>query len=219
MAKNRVGLFGGTFNPIHSGHLKAAKDVQERLDLDEILFIPSYISPHKDSEAVISPVHRLKMIELTVRSYPRFIPSAIEIEAKGKSYSILTLKKIKKLYPEALIFFILGIDAFLEIDTWKDYHQVLEQCYFVVISRPGAHLDDAKHVLNGRYQEKMYKLEESEPVKDELLSSYRIFLLPIDALNITSTEIREKTKKGEAIKSLVADEVEAYIRENRLYQK
>lgn len=217
MKKERIGLFGGTFNPIHRGHLKAAEIVQKRLLLDKILFIPSYIPPHKESAEMASPVHRFTMVELALESYPKFLPSSIEIEAKGKSYSIITLNKIKKLYPEALIFFILGIDAFLEISTWRSYEEVLTRCFFVVISRPGYEFKKAKEVLKGKYKEKMIELSEIGGVESELLSSARIFFLSIDALDIASTTIRKKIRKHDSIKNLVPGAVEAYIRENKIY--
>lgn len=218
MKKERIGLFGGTFNPVHSGHLKAAEIVQKRFLLDKILFIPSYIPPHKDTAEIASPSHRLKMVEIALRGFSHFIPSSIEIDAEEKSYSIITINRIKKLYPKSWIFFILGIDAFLEVDTWKDYEQLLEQCFFVVMSRPGYLLDEAKKTLEGKYREKMYMLAKSESVKDEMLLSFRIFLLPIEALDIASTEIRGIIKRGDSIKGMVSERVEAYIREHRLYE-
>jgi nicotinate-nucleotide adenylyltransferase len=218
MKKERIGLFGGTFNPVHSGHLKAAEIVQKRFLLDKILFIPSYIPPHKDTAEIATPSHRLKMVETALRGFSHFIPCSIEIDAEEKSYSIITINRIKKLYPKSWIFFILGIDAFLEVDTWKDYEQLLEQCFFVVISRPGYLLEEAKKTLEGKYREKMCMLAKSESVKDEMLLSFRIFLLPIDALDIASTEIRGRIKRGDSIKGMVSERVEAYIRENRLYK-
>ncbi len=140
----KIGIFGGTFNPIHSGHIKAAEVVQKLFALDTVLFIPSFIPPHKESEQIVSPGHRFKMVELAIENSAHFIASSLEIEERGTSYSILTLQKIRKIYPEALFFFILGIDAFLEIDTWKNHELVLEQCKFVVISRKSYDLDDAK---------------------------------------------------------------------------
>jgi nicotinate-nucleotide adenylyltransferase len=126
----KIGLFGGTFNPIHLGHIKAAKIIDERFFLDKVFFIPSYIPPHKESFHVASPKHRLKMVELAVEPYPHFYPSPIEIDAGGMSYSIVTLKKMKTQYPEAKILFLLGMDAFLEIETWRDYESVLEQFFY-----------------------------------------------------------------------------------------
>ena len=158
MKKERIGLLGGTFNPVHSGHLKAAEIVQKRILLDKILFIPSYLPPHKDTAEVASPSHRLKMVEIALRGFSQFIPNSVEIDAKEKSYSIITINRIKKLHPKSWIFFILGVDAFLEIDTWKDHERLLEQCFFVVISRPGYLLDKANKILGAPYKEKMYEL-------------------------------------------------------------
>lgn len=219
MNKERIGLFGGTFNPIHSGHLRAADIVQKRLLLDKILFIPSYIPPHKNAVDVASPAHRLKMVEIALRSYPHFSPSSIEVDAEERSYSVITLGKIRELYPNAHVFFILGIDAFLEIDTWKDYDQVLEQCFFVVISRPGFRLKDAETAVQGVYREKMHELSVSDTLKDDTLLTRKIFLVSIDALDVSSTNIRQKLRKGESITTLVPEEVEAYIQKERLYQR
>jgi nicotinate-nucleotide adenylyltransferase len=155
---------------------------------------------------------------LALRSYPQFVPSAIEVDAKEKSYSIITLGKIKKLYPKAKIFFVLGIDAFLEIDTWKNHENVLEQCFFVVISRPGFQLRDAETAFSGMRREKMFELPEPEIIKDDVLLKFRIFLMPIDALNIASTDIRKKLRRGESVKTMVPDVVVSYIKENNLYQ-
>ncbi len=156
--QEKIGLFGGTFNPIHSGHIKAAEIVQGIFALDKVLLIPSFIPPHKLSEQIVSPEHRFKMVELAVENSAYFVASPIEIEEKGTSYSILTLQKIRTIYREALFFFILGIDAFLEIDTWKNRDRVLDQCKFVVISRKGYHLGDAKNVLDRKYTFKMVDL-------------------------------------------------------------
>lgn len=221
MKKTRIGIFGGTFNPIHSGHLKAAEIVQKKFLLDKILFIPSYIPPHKESVEMASPSDRLKMVELACAPYPRFMPSPIEIEAQEKSYSIITLEKIEKMYPETWLFFTLGIDAFLEIETWKEYEELLKRCYFIVISRKGYRLKEAKDVLEGPYKERMYEFPESDEsgeIEADLFSSYRIFLLPIDSLNIASTVIRRRAKKGISIKGMVPGSVEVYLEENRLYQ-
>jgi len=217
MRENRIGLFGGTFNPVHLGHLTAVDIVQKRFSLDKVLFIPSYIPPHKESDDIASPVHRLRMIELAIASFPRFIPSSLEIEAKEKSYSIITLNKIRKIYPRTLIFFILGIDAFLEIETWKDYKLVLQKCFFIVMSRPNYDLEGAKSTLSENFSNSICRLSESEQIGEDKLSSFKIFLMPIKALDIASTEVREKVRKGNSVTDLIPEEVNAYIKENKLY--
>lgn len=216
--KKKIGLFGGTFNPVHLGHLKAAEVVQRKFLLDKILFIPSYIPPHKESSEVASPLDRLSMVELAVASYPRFVPSSIEIEAKERSYSIITLGKIKKIFPDAWIFFILGIDAFLEIDTWRDYKKVMEQCHFIVISRPGYCLDDVRRILDWKYVDSMYELSQYEEIKEDKLNLFKIFLLSIDALDISSTDLRKRVKSRDSIRGLVSKAVGAYIEKYKLYQ-
>jgi nicotinate-nucleotide adenylyltransferase len=216
--QEKIGLFGGTFNPIHSGHIKAAGVVQELFALDKVLFIPSFIPPHKESEQIVSPSHRFKMVELAVEKNAYFIASSLEIEEGGTSYSILTLQKIRKIYPEALFFFILGIDAFLEIDTWKNHELVLEQCKFVVISRSGYRLDDAKNVLDRKYTSGMCALLETGTIRENLDFSYKIFLVPFNALDVSSTDIRNKLRENLSIIHMVPKPVADYIFENNLYQ-
>ncbi|MFC2165467.1 nicotinate-nucleotide adenylyltransferase [Acidobacteriota bacterium] len=218
-AQEKIGLFGGTFNPIHLGHIKAAEIVAKRFLLDKLFFIPSYIPPHKESVKIASPRHRLRMVELAVESFPHFIPSSIEIDAGGKSYSIVTLKKIKAQYPEARMLFLLGVDAFLEIETWRDYENVLEQCSFIIMSRPQFHLEDAHEVLSKKYNQRIVALSgDNAPVNIEE-SDNLIFLAQIHALDISSTEVRERVMRNQSIQDLVPESVEHYIKERGLYQK
>jgi nicotinate-nucleotide adenylyltransferase len=218
MRKPRIGIFGGTFDPIHQGHLEAARLVRRRFSLDEILFIPSFIPPHKARTDMASPSDRLNMVKLAVCLSPHFIPSAIEIEARGKSYSIRTLKKLRLLYPGAWLFFVLGVDAFLEIATWREYDRVVEQCLFIVITRPGFELNKAGDVLGGRYREVMFPVRKGDRVKESLFRTYKIFLLPITALDISSTEVRGRIRNREHIRGLVPASVEAFILAKKLYR-
>lgn len=221
MKKERIGIFGGTFNPIHNGHMKAALDVQRIFSLDKVLIIPSHIPPHKATPDVAPPSDRLRMVELAVAPYLKFIPSPIEINSKGKSYSILTLNKLRQQFPEAWMFFILGIDAFLEIETWRDHRKVLDHCHFVVISRPGYVLDDAEKLLDRKYRRRMIHVSDTADLNDNdtVLNQYKIFLLSIDALDIASRDIRKRVRAGKPIDGFVADSVKEYIHQNRLYQR
>jgi len=215
----KIGLFGGTFNPIHLGHIKAAEIVANKFSLDKLYFIPSYIPPHKESVQIASPRQRLRMVELAVEPFPHFYPSSIEIDAGGKSYSILTLKKIKAQYPEAKMLFLLGVDAFLEIETWRDYENVLEQCSFIIMSRPQFHLEGAHEVLSKKYSQRIVDLSGNKaPIYIED-SANLIYLVPIQALDISSTEVRERANRNQSIEDLVPESVEHYIKEKGLYQK
>ena len=217
MGKKRIGLFGGTFDPIHCGHVKAAESVQRIFDFDRILFIPSYIPPHKESVDVASAEHRLKMVELALSPFDRFSPSSIEIDARGTSYSIVTLNRIKEMFPRADIYFLLGIDAFMEIETWKDYENVLEQCSFIVMSRPGYSLDQAKQVLSDKYNQRM--IEVRAPVRKDNAGFFihKIYLCPIHTLDISSSEVRKRVGKNQSIEGMVPEIVGNYIKERRLY--
>ncbi len=219
MDKTKIGLFGGTFNPVHKGHIKAAERVQQKFCLDKVLFIPSNIPPHKKMEAVALPEHRSNMVKLAIADFPRFELCSVEMEAAGKSYSIYTLKKIKKTFPDNDVFFILGIDAFSEIDTWKDYEKVLQQCCFIVISRSGFRLLDAKEVIGGKYGGRICDVSGVQIGRDYKFLPGKIFLFPINALDVASTEIRKRIREGASWEGMVSERVEYYIKENKLYQK
>jgi nicotinate-nucleotide adenylyltransferase len=217
IGKKRIGLFGGTFDPIHCGHVKAAGNVQNIFSFDRILFIPSYIPPHKESADVASAEHRLKMVDLALSAFDRFFPSSIEIDARGTSYSIVTLNRIKEMFPQTEIFFLLGIDAFLEIETWKDYEDVLDQCSFIVMSRPGFRLNEAKEILTEMYNQRMIEIPGPIEKENEGLFLHNIYLLSINTLDVSSSEVREKVGKNQDIKGLVPENVENYIKERHLY--
>ena len=134
----RLGLFGGTFNPIHLGHLRAGLEIQERFSLDRVLYLPAAIPPHKATRELLSFAHRLKMVRLAVKGQSRLKASDAEIKRPGKSYSIQTVRYFHRAFPQGVdLFFILGLDAFLEISTWKDYRQLFGLCHFIVLDRQG----------------------------------------------------------------------------------
>jgi nicotinate-nucleotide adenylyltransferase len=217
--RRRIGLLGGTFNPVHRGHIRAAEEVRLKFRLDQVLFIPSYIPPHKQTTDIAPPEDRFAMVELAVRPHPRLVASPLEIEAREKSYSIITLNRLKAIYAGARMFFILGVDAFLEIETWRSYREVLKQCRFIVISRPGFDLAAARKVLPGEFSSKIGAWRGSAPIREDSLTRFRIFLVPIKALDISSTEIRRRIRAGRSIRRLVPGPVEEYIRNKKLYQE
>jgi nicotinate-nucleotide adenylyltransferase len=218
MLMETIGLFGGTFDPIHCGHLRAAAETRRLARLDRILFIPSFIPPHKAPGGSASPADRLRMVEIAVRRRAGFEVSPIEVEAREKSYSILTLRKIHGLRPWARPFFIVGIDAFLEIGTWHQYEKVLAECRFLVIGRPGFDLERARGVLGGSLGDRIGPLAEAGDLGASARPRLRIILVPIRALDISSTAIREIARRGGPLEGLVPSAVAAYIREHQLYR-
>jgi len=214
----RIGVFGGTFDPIHNGHLKAALAVGRRFGLEQILFVPSNIPPHKAREGMASARDRMAMVELALRRRSRFIASALEIRAGGRSYSIRTLRRIRRLHPRARIFFIVGTDAFLEIETWREWRSVLGESLFIVMTRPGVSLSEARRAPGAAYADRIRAVGRTERVREDWFFAFRIFLLPIDALPISATRIRRRVRDGRPIAGLVPAPVARYIREHGLYK-
>ena len=133
----KIGLFGGTFDPIHWGHLRSAEEVREAFALDRVLLIPAASPPHKKRQPTTSPGDRLKMVRLAIAKNPSFAVSTVEISRRGKSYSVDTIRHFAARWPKDALYFILGLDAFREIGSWKDFQEIFPLCHFIVISRPG----------------------------------------------------------------------------------
>jgi len=223
----RLGVMGGTFNPIHYGHLAAANEVREAFALDKVLFVPAASPPHKDQAAIIEPRHRLLMTVLATLSYPHFVVSAVEIDRSGASYSVETIAQLTQVYEgRATIYLILGIDAFVEIASWWQPDVLLQSCHTIVTSRPGFHLHEAVSMPLQRLMEiyPKVRIEPTEESRGVLPSSYGVsgtpylFLQDVSALDISSTYIRQRIKNGHSISFLVPESVEAYIQKYQLYR-
>lgn len=219
MAKTRIGLFGGTFNPVHNGHIHAARAVQSRLGLREVLLIPSYLPPHKETTGLAPAADRLEMARLAVRDWPGLTASAVEVEARETSYAVLTLDKMKAAYPGARLFFLLGTDAFAEIETWKDHRHLLAECRWVVMTRPGCAPEDARRVLDSRQAALSRVLAADERLRERELARSRFIFLDVDALDISSSAVRAAVRSGRPLAGLVPPAVEDYIRSHQLYRK
>lgn len=215
---SRVGLFGGTFNPIHNGHLKVAELALSCFPLSHIFFIPSYLPPHKESQDLAPAEHRLKMVELACRHDDRFQVSDIEARMPQPSYSIITLRKLKEIYPDDFFLFIVGVDAFLEIDTWKDFSQLFEECSFIVVRRPGFDLELLKPKIAG-LQEKgvAAKIANFSDGQDKFLCG-QVYVLDAATPDISSSEVRRRRRLGLPIRDLVPEEVAEYIERYNLYK-
>jgi len=220
----RAGLFGGTFDPIHLGHLQVAQDVKDHFLLNKIIFIPSANPPHKTSKIKAAPRDRIEMTRLAVSTRPDFLMSDIELKRTGPSYSIDTLIYFKRISSQdALVYFILGLDAFLELDTWKSYKALFDQMPFIVMSRPGAASD--KYKENRQTVETYLHSKISKGYTFSFADScfthrekYPVYLYKVTPMDISSTQIRHHIRKGISIKNLVTENVEHYIRSRGLYQ-
>ena len=215
----KLGILGGTFNPIHYGHLAAAEEVRERLKLDRILFIPSSLPPHKFEEDVPSALQRMEMIRLATTGNPHFEPSDIEIKRGGTSYTIDTIESLRLSYPGAELFFITGLDTFLDIKTWRDWDKLLSLCSFVVLSRPGYSFADLRSIDFMKSAEReMLDLDRGLLTHAKITpGSFTLYMEMIPLYDISSTDIRRRVKEGGNIKYLLPDSVEVYIIKKGLY--
>ena len=213
----RLGLFGGTFNPIHLGHLRAAVEVREAFNLDRLLLIPSAHPPHKTADYVASAEDRLEMVRLAIQGEPSIEASDVELARPGLSYTIETLRYFQDRFgPGSDIHFVVGQDAFSEITTWKSYQALFEAAHFIVMTRPQSRLrslEDFIHTqISAEYQYDPASNRYSHPGR------YTIFCLNITHLDISATKIRERIRRGRSIRFLVPDVVQSFINEKGLYR-
>jgi len=214
--EKKIGLFGGTFNPIHLGHLRGAEEIRETFGLQEVVFIPAAIPPHKVAEGVAEARHRLQMVRLATASNPGFSTTDIELARAGKSYSIDTIRYFRERHPDGL-FFILGGDAFEEIETWKEFQQLFSLCNFIVMTRPGFR----KTPSNSQLPKSLVPVfRYDEEIKGWMhTSGHTLHFKEITYLDISSTKVRELIERGVSVRYLIPAEVEAYVEQHGLYRK
>jgi len=194
----KIGLFGGTFDPIHNGHMKVAQAAKNFLQLDQVLFIPAGDPPHKADKKISNKEVRLAMVRLAAEPEGALV-SDWEIRQEKKSYSVDMIRHFRELYPADELYFIIGADSFYDMPTWWHYRELLGMCTFVVIARPETNRDD----LLARYSG-----DEVPP---------RVFFLEDLLVDISSTQIRKLAAEGKAFSHLVPPAVHAYIQTNNLY--
>lgn len=215
--QGRIGLFGGTFNPVHLGHLRAAEEIRESFCLDHLVFIPARIPPHKQREKIISPEHRLAMVRLAVRDNPFFSVSEFELNRRTTSYSVITIEHFRRERGEgAGLFFLMGTDAFLEISSWKDFARLFHLANFIVMSRPGYRQPELSSFLPVDVAAEFdYNPNEHCYLH---VSGSKTFFREVTLLDFSSTEVRARVREGRSVRYLVCPEVEEYILTKGLYQ-
>ena len=209
---------GGTFNPVHLGHLRAAEEVAESLQLEQVIFMPAAKPPHKSEVGLVSFQDRYQMLELAVADNPRFTLSDLEHQRTGKSYSVETLTKLSSQRGEGEdLYFVLGLDAFLELPTWKSYKDLFSLCHFVVVARPGFSPDSLYDMLQSRVSDS-YSY-------DSLVQGYihpskhTVYYREMTLLDISSSSIRRLLARGCSVRYLLPEKVEEYIRQKDLYRQ
>jgi nicotinate-nucleotide adenylyltransferase len=213
----KIGIYGGTFNPIHLGHLRAAEEIRLRFGLREIIFVPSAQPPHKRSPEIVDGSHRLKMVALAVTGNPNFSVSDIEVRRGGKSYSLDTLRELKQLHPESDLAFMLGLDAFLELDTWYRYPQLFAEADFIVTSRPGTRRAAPAKAIPAAVRPQFKRKAKSDLFVHA--SGKTLTFTEVTGLDISSTLVRRFIREGVSPRYLIPRRVGEYITEHHLYQK
>ncbi|GAB4390386.1 MAG: nicotinate-nucleotide adenylyltransferase [Thermodesulfovibrionales bacterium] len=211
----RLGVFGGTFNPVHYGHLRAAEEAREMLRLDRVLFVPAGNPPLKSSGLAPAP-DRLRMAELAVAGNPCFEVSDVECRTGEVSYTVNTLHRLGASHPEAALFFILGIDAFMDMPHWRQPEKLAAMADFAILGRPPREFSEvlsSPFVETGAMEEETEGGLQSLPLK----GGRRAFLLGITPLDISATAIREAVGRGGSVKYLLPEKVESFIITHGLY--
>jgi len=222
----RAGIFGGTFNPIHNGHLQVVQDVKRVFALDQVYLIPAAIPPHKSPKAIAPPQHRFHMIDIALAPFPGLHACNVELQRQGPSYTIDTVKSFLR-RPQTnrmAYFYIIGQDAFLDIHTWNSFKTLLKSVPFIVMKRPLSNetpgIDQWQEALSAylwRILSKHYTFNiQTHCFQHPLYQA--IYPVDVTPMPISSTDVRRALKTGRSISRLVPDAVAAYIRNKGLYQ-
>lgn len=199
----RIGILGGTFNPVHMGHLFMAEYARVEMNLDMILFIPTGVPYMKNNKEILSSDIRMRMLEMSITSNSFFVTSDIEIKREGNTYTFETLEELHQLYPNADLFFLVGADCLFTIEHWYQPQRIFDNCTLLAANRndvPQMELLEKKKFLEDTFQA-------------------HVILLDVPQMDISSTKIRESIKSGRSIRYMVTDAVHDYILQNNFYQE
>jgi len=215
--QNKVGLFGGTFDPVHYGHLRAAEEIRQILDLAKIYFIPTAIPPHKEESNITAAKDRLRMLRLAIEENEYLDILEFELERKTPSYTVATLEHLTQAHPDLEFYFILGNELFNQIESWKDYRRLFELCSFAVITRPGFSDVDSNKIPLALKDDFRYYNKVENVISYTNNNSRNIVFTEIRGIEISSTDIRNSVRSKKSIKYLIPDKVEKFIITKKLY--
>ncbi len=212
----KTGILGGTFNPIHLAHLRIAEEVQRACELDRVLFIPAAEPPHKNVAGQVPFRHRLAMVEAAINDNPSFQASDLEFRRSGKSFSVDTLEILRQEDPKGERFFIIGLDSYRDIASWKDFSRLFSLSHVVVTTRPGVVVKDSLAPLPVANREDFCYAEVAQEIRHK--SGNRLIFLEETCLDISSTQVRNRLANGQSVDHLIPPAVANYIEEHGLYR-
>jgi nicotinate-nucleotide adenylyltransferase len=214
----RIGILGGTFDPIHNGHLEMADRAQTFFSCDRVYLMPAYSPPHKAKGSITSSYHRYAMAALATMDRENVDVSRLELESPSQPYTVQTIMKLReRLGNAAAIFFIMGADSFRELETWREYRQLIASCHIVVITRPGYQIDLAER--GARLQTNIIDLRGQRQSPRDVESDAIIYLTDLLELDISATAIRKAVAQHQEIREFVPSAVAHYIKKYQLYQE
>jgi nicotinate-nucleotide adenylyltransferase len=217
--RRRIGVYGGTFDPIHNGHYRVAEAVLKCFAMERILFVPAYVPPHKRTLEISSPYHRLAMLALATAEAPQMLISTIELEAPSRPYTIETLQRLQSECPQARLFFVMGADSFRDITMWHEHERILNEYDVIVATRPGYHdgRNTAAHLAQ-QLQAKIVDLRGGLLPLSESLVTPHIYLTDYVVVDVSATDVRRIAAQGGEVHDFVPPAVAAYIAKYKLYQ-
>ena len=207
-----IGFLGGTFDPIHFGHLRPALEITEALSLASLFLLPNHIAPHK-SQSHCTAKQRSEMVKLAIAEQPRIEVDTRELNRAKASYTIDTLKELKEVYPTTPICFIMGMDSLINFDSWFKWYEILDYCHLIISQRPQWH----PH-FNNTIKELLQRHQTTNKLELHNLANGKIYFQETSQLDISSTEIRHLLKNNQSIDCLVPEAVNTYIKNHKLYQ-
>ncbi len=212
----RIAVYGGSFDPFHTGHLVPTVRAQETFQFDAVHFVPSGSPPHKQGKPLTPITHRLSMVALATLPFDRFFAADDEVFVDGPTYTVKTVKRFRDRYPDALLYFLLGSDSFSQISTWESWEELVELAHLVVLHRAHIWGSDLRQRVPEGLRSRMVVVEPFARVPDP--TEQTVYLLNHDPFPISATDVRQRQRAGQPIRELVPHEVNSYIEKYRLYR-
>ena len=218
-AKRRIALYGGTFDPVHLGHLEVARRVSQLFEIENVLFVPAQVAPHKIGRVVTAPIHRYAMLALATQNEPHLLVSTFELDEPDRRFTVDTLAHFQREFVDADLFFLMGADSWMEITTWREWEKLLGMVNHVVVTRPGYQIE-VGHV-GPEHHQRVVDLRQPNPVVNSSVGGEsRIYLTDAAMKDIAATDIRRAAKEGkfQELTRYVPDAVAQYIVKYGIYQ-
>jgi len=215
----RLGFFGGTFDPVHLGHLVPAVRAFETFRFDALVFIPAAQPPHKQGEPLTAFAHRFAMLALATQAYDRFLVSAMELERPGPTYTVDTVRSLHERFPADQLYFLMGSDSFSQIGSWHRWQELAGLAHLVVLHRDTAWGGELAERVPAELRARLRVVEPFTPVADAEGASRHVYLLDHEPFPVSATHLRERLRRGQTIRELVPPEVHRYIVKHRLYHQ